>query len=99
MATWHVSGAKQSFNKGVNGWSLLGGCLWPLKIDKRTFPTPDNGRPPERLQQPPKSIKCNLLRPPATIEFEKKYQNQFSFKSHKKILTTTFACKTILINM
>lgn len=70
--TWHVNGAKQSFSSGVNGWSRFGGCLWPLRIANKILPMPDNGKPPLRFAQPPKSIKCKRLRPPATPPFPAK---------------------------
>lgn len=69
IATWHVKGAKQSFSKGVKGWSRLGGCFWPLNIDKTTFPIPESGKPPLRLAHPPRSIRCKRLLPPATIAY------------------------------
>lgn len=34
------------------------------------LPIPDSGRPPLRLAQPPKSMICKRLRPPATREGE-----------------------------
>lgn len=68
ITTWHVKGAKQSFSKGVRGWSRFGGCLWPLRIERTTFPTAESGKPPLRLAHPPRSMRCKRLLPPATVE-------------------------------
>lgn len=72
IVTWHVIGDKQSLRSGVNGWFWFGVCFCPPRMVKSVVPMLVSGNPPERFAQPPKLIRCNRLRPPATPPFPAK---------------------------
>ena len=68
---------------------LWGICFWPLKIASKTWPNADSGKPAGFLGRsgpghppPPRSIRCNLLRPPATTTQDHVH---FRFKRFQRV--------------